>query len=115
MKIYQVMHMYDEDGGFGDSVTQMDVVETFSKKEDADKFVEIFSNPHVYSVPYDELCCGNLYVKEIEILSSFDEVDMDKSHYWWLRENEDDDDDEDDDKDAEDDEEEMNRWFGRSK
>lgn len=72
-KIYQVIHEYDVDGGYGDAVGCEDVIAVFSKKEDADAFVEKYANPHVYDTPYADLCCGKLVVKEMIVLDSIDD------------------------------------------
>lgn len=88
MKLYQVVHNWDEDGGFGDAVWQQDVLATFENKEDAEEYAQKFADPHVYDVPYAALGCGDLKVEEIEVISHGEfpawvetqkEEDM-----WWL-------------------------------
>ena len=68
--IYDVIHIYDEDGGFGDAVTCEEKILTFEKEEDADKFVELFSKERVYDKPYMKLYCGTLEVRESEVLDT---------------------------------------------
>ena len=84
-KIYQVVHEYDADGGFGDAIWQRDVVAVFENEDDAKAFVERFAKPHVYDKPYDYLCCGSLTINEVEILkkgANLDEIDAED--FWWL-------------------------------
>lgn len=88
MKIYNVVHYYDVDGGFGDAVPQSQVLYTFSSKAEADKFVEKYNNPHCYEKPYSELWCGELKVKEQTIFDNVDELadkvyDYDGKQLWW--------------------------------
>ena len=51
MKIYNVFHVYDVDGGFGDAITEETSVATFVNKEDADAFVAKYNKPYVYDNP----------------------------------------------------------------
>lgn len=44
------------DGGFGDAILQEEVICGFDNREDADEFVEKYSNPHIYDSPYASLC-----------------------------------------------------------
>ena len=103
--VYQVVHFYDVDGGFGDAISQQDVVEVFASEEDAQEFVSRFSRPHVYDVPYAALECGQLVVVPMAVVPAggFSFNDADTSEMWWLS---DDSHDEDDDysDDCEDDE-----------
>ncbi len=69
MKIYQVMHEYTVDGGFGDAVLNQEVVAMFDNKQDAETFVERFSESRVYEKPYDELIYGELYMEEMTLIS----------------------------------------------
>ena len=47
-KIYLVNHCFDVDGGFGDAIPQEEVICGFDNREDANGFVEKYSNPHIY-------------------------------------------------------------------
>lgn len=78
-KIYQVIHQYDVDGGFGDAVPQEDIVAIFSAKRKAEEFVAKYIKPHVYKAPYSALYCGNLVIKEMQV-----NVEIDRSKMWWL-------------------------------
>lgn len=73
-KIYQVLHLLDVDGGFGDAISTSEVLYTFTRKEDADKFVERYNNPHVYDKPYAELWGGCLEIHEMDVIDSFDSL-----------------------------------------
>lgn len=68
--IYQVVHTYDVDGGFGDAITREDVVATFSKWEDAKAYRDKWNNPHVYAKPYSCLECGLLHIECVDIDST---------------------------------------------
>ena len=79
MKLYIIKHEFDVDGGFGDGVRKTEVVCLTLDKEKAEAFVEKYSDEHVYDKPYDELCCGGLYVEEQDIID-------DLSEYSWTME-----------------------------
>ena len=70
MKVYNVIHRYDNDGGYGDAVCETDVLFMFERKEDAEAFVEKYSFPHIWSAPYDKLRCGELSIVEAETVSA---------------------------------------------
>ena len=75
-KTYDVYHIYDIDGGFGDACYNESKVATFESKADAEDFVERFENPHVYGTPYDELNCGTLEIRESEIVPKGADLDV---------------------------------------
>ena len=79
--IYEIVHYYDTDGGFGDAIPQEDVIAVFSTEEKADEFVEKYANPHVYDRPYADLRCGVLKVRGRKI-----DVMPDESNMWWREE-----------------------------
>ena len=85
--MYQVVHCYDTDGGFGDAVSEERVVAVFEDEDDAKAFISKFEKPHVYFVPYDELMCGTLEPRELEVIShdSFNIGSVDTSEFWWLQ------------------------------
>lgn len=85
-KIYQVVHYYDVDGGFGDSVPVEDTIATFESYEDAKAFADRFEKPHTYDKPYSYLDCGELVVKESDIIQKgeLNLDDIDTSDFWWL-------------------------------
>lgn len=72
MKIYTVYEIYDVDGGFGDAISQTRDICTFTNKEDAYAFKEKYDKPFAYYRGYNNLWCGTIRVKEIEIRDSFD-------------------------------------------
>ena len=67
-KIFLIIHEYDVDGGFGDAISQEDVLGFFRTKEEADKYVEKYSKPQIYDKPYAPLYEHTLYVREMEPL-----------------------------------------------
>ena len=78
-KIYEVVHLYDVDGGFGDAIGEEYVIARFTDKAKAEEIVEKYAKPHIYEKPYANLWCGNLIIREVEINTCIDE-----SHMWWL-------------------------------
>ena len=85
MKVFNVFHLYDEDGGFGDAVGQEELIASFENKSDAEEFANLLSNPHAYNKPYADLSCGYIEVREVDIIShvEFDASKIDKEQYWW--------------------------------
>ncbi len=75
MTVYQIIHRYETDGGYGDAIPVEEVIATFGSYEVAKRFVERYNNPHVYDDPYEELMRGLLEIRECQILDSFDEND----------------------------------------
>lgn len=82
LAIYQVIHNYDIDGGFGDAVSQSEVVATFTTRSQANRFVAKYAKPHVYYRPYADLHCGYLEVREFNFADM--DVEPDESEMWWL-------------------------------
>ena len=78
MKIYNVAHVYDIDGGFGDVVRGEELVATFANREDAEAFVAKYSHPYVYEVPYDEMWCNQFVIVETEVITH-SEFNLDKT------------------------------------
>lgn len=62
--MYAIIHVWDTDGGFGDPVEQEQVVALCYDKDLADKFVEKYSNSHIYDAPYAYMNCGMLIVED---------------------------------------------------
>lgn len=77
MKIYNVFHHYDDEGNFGDPISQKDLVASFMDEEDAKAFASKYSNPYVYNSYYG-LTCNKLKIEEMEIITH-DEFDIDKT------------------------------------
>ena len=85
MKVFQVIHEYELDGGYGDAVGCEEVVAVFENEEDAKAFVKRFARPHIYDKPYDYLTCGELSISEVEIVlhKDFNLENWDKSEFSW--------------------------------
>lgn len=83
--IYNVYHHYDVDGGFGDAISQKDLLFTTDSKEVADAFVSKYDNDHVYDIPYAKLYRGALRIEEVAIVSSYE--DIPQSLIQWGEEN----------------------------
>lgn len=84
MDVFQVIHDYDEDGGFGDAIPCSDVVATFKDEKDAKAFVEAFANPIVYDKPYNELNCGFLRINKVHVVEHGDLWKFHRNQFWWL-------------------------------
>ena len=82
MKIYNVYHAYDVDGGYGDAVPVETYVATFESETDAKAFVKKYSNPYVYKKPYEELYCNYYIIRESELVThaEFDLNDTPKDY-----------------------------------
>lgn len=73
MKIYEIIHEFDEDGGFGDAVCVMESLGLFSSIQEAEKIVgTLTSEPLAYDRPYATLYFGDVYIKERELDAPFD-------------------------------------------
>lgn len=77
MKIYNVIHQYDVDGGFGDAIPQSKLLFTTTSKEAAEQFVNNYSNPHIYDIPYSELWLGILVITEQTVIESYNDIPQD--------------------------------------
>lgn len=82
-KIYIVKHIFDVDGGFGDVISQEEVVCGFLNEEDANDFVKRYQNEHCYEYGYNNMWCGKLVAEELNMNIPLAE-DM-----WWLYDDED--------------------------
>ena len=78
MKIYNVAHIYDIDSGFGDAVQTEDFVAAFANRKDAEAFVEKYSKPYVYDIPYAGLYCNKFIIVEAEVITR-SEFNLDKT------------------------------------
>lgn len=65
MSLYGVYHVYDVDGGFGDSIGQQDLITIFETEDEAKEYVERWTDPYTYEIPYAELTCGELRYKKL--------------------------------------------------
>ena len=68
--LYNIIHCYDVDGGFGDAIPTEDVIATVeSTEEDIQKWLERFDHPEVYDSPYADLYEHNYRAVPIEVVS----------------------------------------------
>lgn len=79
--MFEVIHKYDVDGGFGDAIPEEDVVARFETESEAKEFVARFAKPHIYSKPYDELWCGELVFEEVKLNTL---ADFEGKTFYWL-------------------------------
>lgn len=77
IKVFGVFHKFDVDGGFGDAITEEELICTFEDLEKAEEFKKKYENPHVYDRPYADLKCGELIVRELP--TTYDETE-----FWWV-------------------------------
>ena len=82
MKIYNVYHEYDEDGGFGDAVSQKFLLESFESESDANEYVKEFENPHIYDRPYAALECGKLVVEAVDVIAKGEPYHKPENMWW---------------------------------
>ncbi|QHJ83589.1 MAG: hypothetical protein [Caudoviricetes sp.] len=66
-KCYVIVEEFDEDGGFGDAIPTETPVKVFTKKEDAEKYVNENNKPEIYDRPYDNLYAGGCHYIELDI------------------------------------------------
>lgn len=66
-KMYVIVSIYDQDGGFGDAIETTEPVAAFTNKSEADAYVSKYSNKHVYESPYDELHEGEYRVVSVPL------------------------------------------------
>lgn len=78
MRIFGVFHKYDTDGGFGDAISQKDLICIFDSLEKAEEFKKKYEDPHIFESPYDDLECGELVIEELP-------TTYDESKFWWRR------------------------------
>ena len=66
-KLWNVIHLYDEDGGFGDAISEEELVCTiYATDEEAKAFEEKYDKPYVYDRPYASLSCHGIYLEEVK-------------------------------------------------
>lgn len=89
MKIYEVIHIVLEDGGYGDGIMTESVVFRTTSKEDADAWVKHWDHPVVYAEPYDDLYEFHFEVRTAELLEhvSVDASPTDFPGFWYVRNN----------------------------
>ena len=72
-KIYLIKHVYDTDGGFGDAVSQEEVLFATDNKKLAKAYVKKYSKPVVYASPYADLYHHELVIEKLKL----EEPDLD--------------------------------------
>ena len=75
-KIYLVIHIFDVDGGFGDRVMVDKILFASKDLEVCKKFVDKYSNDHVYDKPFAELWCHKLVVREVAFIEDNKVLDI---------------------------------------
>lgn len=69
MKIYSIYHIYEVDGGFGDSILKEEHVITLESETDAKEFIDKYNHPYAYDKIYDEMYCNKYTIRETETIS----------------------------------------------
>lgn len=83
-KLYNIVHIWNGDGGFGDATYQEDVIgTTWATEEEAKEFEAKWDKPVVYDCPYAELTCHGIELREAEFvdISTFVPYDEDRDPY----------------------------------
>lgn len=65
MEIYLIKHVYDVDGGFGDAITNEEVIGYVTSQDEAVEYCEKYSKPFVYDTPYANLYKGELIYEKL--------------------------------------------------
>lgn len=63
--VFILLHVYDVDSGFGDAVQKEEVLGYTKSIEDAEEYIQKYSNPFVYDVPYHELEKHRIIYREL--------------------------------------------------
>lgn len=66
--MYIIEHCFDVDGGFGDAVPVRTTIGCVETEEEANAYIEKWSNPEIYDKPYADLEHKRLEAKEIKPL-----------------------------------------------
>jgi hypothetical protein len=81
---YQVFHVYDVDGGFGDAVKKEKCVGvTEATQEEIKKFLETWDKPRIYEHPYSDLYEHHVVVRPVEVKPLADIEPYDPSTRDW--------------------------------
>ncbi len=66
-KVWNVIHIFDVDGGFGDAIYEEEVVLTiYATDEEAKAFEEKYNKPYVYDHPWMDLTCHGVCLEEVK-------------------------------------------------
>ena len=66
-KMYVIVAVFDEDGGYGDAIETTNPVAAFTNESEAEAYVSKYSNKRVYERPYDELHEGEYRVVSVPL------------------------------------------------
>ena len=68
MALYQIVHIYDVDGGFGDAIGQEDCVGVVeASEEEIEKFLQEWDKPEIYDRPYSDLWHHTVVARPVEL------------------------------------------------
>lgn len=73
--IYVIKHLYDIDGGYGDAIGCESIIGYTTSESEANEYIERYSNPIVYDIPYNELRKGKL------IYEPLNQIDINKNPF----------------------------------
>lgn len=66
--LYQIFHIYDVDGGFGDPIEQTELVATVeATEEQIAEFIKTWDKPRVYERPFGALYEHHVIAKPVEV------------------------------------------------
>lgn len=82
VKLYNIFHAYDTDGGFGDAVPQTKLVATvWANEAEIAEFLEKWDKPQVYDQPYADLCFGHVYAEPVDVVPLSDVTPYNSEHF----------------------------------
>ena len=71
--LYNIFHIYDTDGGFGDAVEKKDFIACVeATEEEIDEFLEKWDKPRIYDHPYADLREHEVIAKRVDIMDLSD-------------------------------------------
>ena len=65
---YEIIHLYDVDGGFGNAITKERTLGILETEEEAKEYVKRYSRDEIYSKPYAYMHCHNLTYRKLSTL-----------------------------------------------
>ena len=76
-KLWQIMHDFDVDGGFGDAISESEVVMTFMGTEDEVKaLIDKYDKPYPYDKPYNWLWINSYRYEEVNCVCDYSEAEQ---------------------------------------
>lgn len=93
-KLWVISHVYDTDGGFGDSIpTEELLVVVKATDEEIQAFLDKYDKPYVYDTPYANLYCHGILARAVKVVDDISTIKDDWLEYelhspdWeWVRE-----------------------------